>query len=231
MFESITTIFFDLDNTLFDHSRAEASTLKFLLRNGLEANGAVNEDDFVACYVRHNTQLWQEMAEGTISPEKVKVQRFERTLAEFDLDCSDCAALSRRYLEIYSQQNFCLPHARDVLIYLNPTYELGVLSNGFAQIQRNKLSNLDFMAFFPHQIFSGDVGCMKPAAEIFNVAMAATKTTADELLYVGDSFESDIVGAHAAGWKTILLNPSQKPVPERLADTEIQDLVELKRLL
>jgi len=228
---TIKTIFFDLDNTLFDHTRAEATTLKVLLKTSIKADGTINQDDFVDCYVKHNTALWEEMARGTIAPDEVKVKRFELTLTEFDFDHPDLAGLAADYLELYSQQKFCLPNARKILDYLCQNYELGILSNGFAETQRNKIVNLDFTSYFTHTIFSGDAGAMKPAAEIFNVAMTAVNSTPEQILYIGDSYENDIVGAHAVGWRTIHLNPLQNPVYKKLADAEIRDLLELKDLL
>ena len=88
------------------------------------------------------------MARGTIAPDEVKVRRFELTLAEFDFDHPDLAGLAAIYLELYSRQKFCLPNARKILDYLCQYYELGILSNGFAETQRTKIVNLDFTSYF-----------------------------------------------------------------------------------
>ena len=46
----------------------------------------------------------------------------------------------------------------------------------------------------------------KPDAAIFEYALNAVGVSADEAVHVGDSFEADIVGAHSAGIRAILLD-------------------------
>ena len=57
-------------------------------------------------------------------------------------------------------------------------------------------------------IFISDaVGIAKPDPEIFAYVNRRTETTAEQCLYVGDTWANDVVGALEAGWKVCWYNP------------------------
>jgi len=226
----ITTIFFDLDNTLFDHGKAERQTLR-TLHAALPALRHIDATTFLETYDEINTDLWRRMAQGEITGDELKPRRFQLTFEALGTTHPDYAELSRRYLTIYMQQICGVPHARDVLDALRPRYKLGILSNGFPDVQRRKLRNLDFTSHFAVTVFSGDVGAMKPSPEIFRAAEKLAGISRDEVLYVGDSHESDVLGAKGAGWPVVFFNRYEKEGLNGVADAEIQDLRQLLRVL
>jgi len=69
----------------------------------------------------------------------------------------------------------------------------------------------------------------KPDAGIFEYALNAVGVSADEAIHVGDSYEADIVGAHSAGIRAILLD-REKTQGGRWKET-IQRLHELPDVL
>lgn len=227
---NIKTIFFDLDNTLFDHTRAESSALRILL-DSLPDFDTIDREAFIRIYDKNNQLLWRKMENGEITPDELKVSRFQKCLDEFDIDIADVTKLSKLYLQIYSTQNYVFPNAIEVLEYLKPKYTLGVLSNGFAEIQQNKLKTLNLQPYFEYEIYSGDVGAMKPAREIFLEATKAAKVRAEQIVYVGDSYEHDVKGAKAANWHTIFFNPRKLLINDGVAYAEISDLLQLKDIL
>ncbi|MFQ5825076.1 MAG: YjjG family noncanonical pyrimidine nucleotidase [bacterium] len=227
---NIKTIFFDLDNTLFDHTRAEQTALKILLNTFPETFSSVNEEEFFRVYDKNNTIVWKKLSEGKISSQELKVLRFQMTLNDLNIFTENVEELSKYYLGLYTKQSFVSPHLNDTLNYLKPKYYLGILSNGFANIQESKLTNLELDSYFRYKIFSGDVGAMKPCSKIFYEAMNIAKSQANEIAYVGDSYEDDIKGAKAVGWKAIFYNPLSKPTNDDLADVEITDLLELTQI-
>jgi len=226
----ITTIFFDLDNTLFDHSKAEQRTLR-ALHGSLAALRDLDLATFLKTYDEINTDLWRRMAKGEISGDELKPRRFQQTLEALGTTYPDYGQLSRRYLSIYMQQICSMPYARDLLDALRSSYKLGILSNGFPDVQRQKLKNLDFTSYFHTTVFSGDVGAMKPSPEIFRAAEKLAGITRDEVLYVGDSHESDVLGAKGAGWPVVFFNRSAEVGLNGVADAEISDLRQLLQVL
>ena len=228
--KDIKTIFFDLDNTLFDHMRAERATLKFLLDSKPELFAKVNRENFLRTYDKNNTILWKQMADGEIAPSELRILRFKMTFEELNLTPIDYSMFSENYLAIYSKQTFAISNAVEVLDYLKPKYSLGILSNGFPRVQESKLSRLELHSYFEYKVYSEDVGVAKPYPGIFSEAANISNSKPTETIYIGDSYENDIVGAKNFGWQAIFFNPKKTSENNSLADFEISDLKEIKNI-
>ncbi|MCH6560382.1 noncanonical pyrimidine nucleotidase, YjjG family [candidate division KSB1 bacterium] len=228
--KDIKTIFFDLDNTLFDHMRAEQATLKFLLDSKPELFAKVNRENFLRTYDKNNTILWKQMADGEMAPSELRILRFKMTFEELNLTPIDYSMFSENYLALYSKQTFAISNAVEVLDYLKPKYSLGILSNGFPRVQESKLSRLELQSYFEYKIYSEDVGVAKPYPGIFSEAARKANSKPFETVYIGDSYENDIVGAKNFGWQAIFFNPKKTSENNRLADFEISDLKEIKSI-
>lgn len=72
----------------------------------------------------------------------------------------------------------------------------------------------------PEYIFvSGDVGVNKPERGIFEHAMKKMgMQNPEDIVYVGDSYEKDILGATGAGWNAIWLERRGREVPEDIPE-------------
>ena len=93
---------------------------------------------------------------------------------------------------------------RPALERLAARYRLGLLSNGNSRA--DALGIGDLISF---EVFSQDHnGVEKPALHIFEIAFHEAGCEPSELLHVGDSLESDVAGAKAAGSKAIWLSRS-----------------------
>ncbi len=224
---AIKVIFFDLDNTLFDHTRAERDAILALVNANPKIFHSAAPEAFLKVYHEVNKTLWKKMANGEIAASELKRLRFEISLNEFAADPRHAEALSQQFFDFYSRQTHALPNAHKILNYLKPKYELGILSNGFPEIQETKLRNLGVAAYFKFKVYSGEVGAMKPSPQIFQTAQQRCGASANEIVFIGDSFEDDIKGAKAAGWHAIHFNPSGETDGE-LAALEIRDLLDLQ---
>lgn len=88
----------------------------------------------------------------------------------------------------------------------------------------------------PEYIFvSGDVGVNKPERGIFEHAMKKMgMQNPEDIVYVGDSYEKDILGATGAGWNAIWLERREREVPEDIPEHTLivrseEDLFQLIR--
>jgi HAD superfamily hydrolase (TIGR01549 family) len=93
-----------------------------------------------------------------------------------------------------------------------------------------KLREAKALAYFDQIAISSEVGFLKPHPEIFRQAVTRSRLRADEVLFVGDSYAQDILGAKRAGLQTAWLNPRHEPCPttgDNQADYEIETLAEL----
>lgn len=86
-------------------------------------------------------------------------------------------------------------------------YAVGVISNSRGTIEAHlvSLGLADDLLFV---IDSGVVGVEKPDRRIFALAEARLALPPDRCVYVGDLFSVDVLGARAAGWRAVLVDPA-----------------------
>ena len=81
---------------------------------------------------------------------------------------------------------------------------LGVVSNMGRELG-SILEHLGLAAHLDCWMSSEEAGVAKPHAAIFRAALDQAGVRADAALFVGDSYESDVLGAQAAGMHAVLL--------------------------
>ena len=119
-------------------------------------------------------------------------------------------------------------HAITAAAELTPT---GLMSNGFRLQVLGKIKRFAWESTFDYVVISEEVGIMKPHRGIFDHArQLAGVAKPRHILYVGDHYESDILGASKAGWKTIWLNHYGVYKPDSAADVEVGSMTELAEL-
>ena len=67
---------------------------------------------------------------------------------------------------------------------------------------------------FEHLVTSEDAASYKPRSEIFHMALEKMQLAPGEVLHVGDSYRSDIAGAHNCGIDSFWLNRKGRATPE-----------------
>lgn len=120
----------------------------------------------------------------------------------------DLDALTERAITDYSSQLELLPGAWEVL-ELCRTHDIpfALITNAHADGQWAAVRALGIEGYFRRILISGDaeVAVRKPNPRIFELALAALGTRADETLMVGDNLEADIRGALACGLQAVYI--------------------------
>tara|TARA_A100001037_G_scaffold260296_1_gene248590 strand:- start:2716 stop:3414 length:699 start_codon:yes stop_codon:yes gene_type:complete len=83
-------------------------------------------------------------------------------------------------------------------------YKLGIITNMGKNLYGIS-DQLGISQYLSHIITSEEVGIGKPRPEIFQAALKASNSTINEIIHVGDSYDSDIAGAIALDIKAILI--------------------------
>lgn len=84
-------------------------------------------------------------------------------------------------------------------------YILGIITNADQSILK-LVESLEISRYLQGVITSEQVRAEKPDAAIFKAAYAQAGLNPDEMVYVGDQYKSDVVGANKAGSQGILLD-------------------------
>ena len=106
-------------------------------------------------------------------------------------------------------------------------YKMGVVSNWPATLE-STLQQFGLGIFFPVIVASGTVGYAKPHPQIFRIAADRMGVDPQDVLYVGDSVEQDVMGARAAGMNVVLLDRVSR---HESYQPKVQSLVQLLELL
>ncbi len=105
----------------------------------------------------------------------------------------------------------------------NRNIPIAVFTNGPEKHQMKKFSALNLERWVPPaRIFiSENIGCPKPYAEAFAHVQESLNATPGELLFIGDTYETDIIGGQDAGWTTLWYNHRRKQEDEKMEKVKI----------
>jgi FMN phosphatase YigB (HAD superfamily) len=104
----------------------------------------------------------------------------------------------------------------DALYMLSETHPLGIVSNiwSLAPAFEAELERAGVRELLSPRVWSADYGCIKPAEKLFRIALEELDAPPDRVLYVGDTYLRDIVGARQVGMGTAWVNPNDLPIPD-----------------
>jgi putative hydrolase of the HAD superfamily len=121
--------------------------------------------------------------------------------------------LNDAYLTEMPRQLRLVPGAVKVLDYLHHRYKMSIITNGFKEVQVEKLSQTGLMKYFDKVFISEEIGAQKPHKKIFEHAVKSMNALKKKSLMIGDSWDADIVGAQLFGMDQIYYCPKSEKLP------------------
>jgi 2-haloacid dehalogenase len=222
-------VLFDLDNTLSDFTSAQTEALPGLLA----AHGVTEAESYLPTFKRLAEPLWNQIEAGTLTLDTLNDERFRLLIEHTDLDL-DPSVLASKYLGWLSTSGRLIPGAIDLLEALHGTVRMGMITNGYAEVQRPRLERFELTHYFESITVSSEIGHAKPGQAFFDVALGQLgNPDPATVLVVGDSLSSDIAGGAKAGCATCWYNPGDQPLPDEASSVShtITDLAELPDLI
>jgi HAD superfamily hydrolase (TIGR01509 family) len=186
-----SAIGFDLDNTLYDQ---EQHVLPFFFAAAAQLGAETGLDPLLLEGTLHDE--WK-----TVGPSHPKLfnivlerhgvcsQRRVRMLVEMYHGCVGP-------LELY-------PGVQTVLERLSGRFDLFLVTDGNAAMQRRKIERLGIGQLFRVVVLSAELGMPKPDPELFLSAVRRLGHQPVNCLFVGDNPKCDIVGGAHAGMRTV----------------------------
>jgi putative hydrolase of the HAD superfamily len=111
------------------------------------------------------------------------------------------------YLAEWPKQTSFYPETLALLEQLQGRYKLGVVTNFMdGPTARRVFDDLGYEAIFDSLVVSAEVGYMKPAPILFERAFEELGSKPENTLMVGDTYETDVVGAHGVGMRGVLID-------------------------
>ena len=225
---NITDVFFDLDHTLWDFEKNSALAFETVFKM---QNLEVDMSKFLHFYVPINRQYWERYRKDQITQKELRYGRLKDTFDLIHYAISDdlVALLAAEYIYYLPKFNHLYDGTIEILDYLTPKYNLHIITNGFAEIQDNKLNNSYIMHYFKSITNSEMAGVKKPNSLIFDYALDLAKSKKENSIMIGDCIEADVQGALDAGLDAIFFNESNILVTDNIK--QINHLLELKKYL
>ena len=228
LFRPYDHLFFDLDNTLWDYEKNSKDSLYNIFKQ--LATGQ-DFDEFFQYFVIVNNQLWEEYQNNKLKQKEVVVKRFEIVFDKFNIK-ADPEKINDLFLQILPTCSALKPHAIDVLQYLkSKSYHLHLITNGIKDIQMKKIENSGLSPFFDKIFTSEEIGIPKPDKRIFRHALTRTNARKVRSLMIGDSWESDIKGAHNVKMRSVFISWGKPVVQSHSSTIIIDSLQNLKEIL
>jgi 2-haloalkanoic acid dehalogenase type II len=225
----IRLITFDLDDTLWDVASVMHSA-EATLRNWLGEHAA----QLGPVPVEH---LWTIRAR-LLSAEPALKHRLSElrrrilhlALQEAGYPEAHAAELSEAGFQVFlhaRHQVTLFPDVHTTLEQLANRYQLGVITNGNADVRRLGLAD-----YFQFALCAEELGVGKPDPLPFQRALQRAGVSAEQAVHIGDHPDDDIAGARTAGLRSIWFNPEDKLwTGAARADAQVRRLSELPALL
>lgn len=206
MMKKYDFLLFDADNTLLDFTRSEDAAIRLTL----EFFGIVATSELCESYSVINDSLWKALERKEIEKEELKIKRFELFVKENKLD-ADFNEMAKKYIEFLSRQSFVIDGARELLLKLQGDYEIFIITNGIASVQKGRMSSSSISNLYKKLYISEEMGFEKPDIRYFErVFFDIANFDKKRALIIGDSLSSDIRGAVNCGVDSCYYTPQNK---------------------
>lgn len=209
-------VLFDLDETLFDHRRASMSSLGEIQQEHPRLLAAPLTE-IEAAFYRILDQTFPAVLSGEVTPEQSRVHRIRLLFEEYGAPLTEQRAeeLALIYRQTYQESRYPVAGVKALLEVLHGRAQIGIVTNNFTAEQQDKLRCCALDHLIDFLVTSEDVGAGKPDPRMFQAALDQAACGPREAVMVGDSWSSDVMGAHRAGIRAVWFNRTgaEMPVP------------------
>lgn len=229
----IQHIFFDLDNTLWDHRNNAKLTLQELFtREQIQEKHQINFTEFHQEYFTINEKLWAQIRDGEINKEYLRKHRFYDTFLFFEIDDFELSQkFEHNFLDEILNYNDLVEGAFELLEYLSEKkYRLHILSNGFSEVTYRKTELSGIKNYFETITSADEINIRKPQPEIFEYALAKSQAKKENAIIIGDDWVADVEGGVSFGMQAVFFDVFNDNF-EAKSVKNVKKLVEIKDFL
>ena len=202
----LKAVIFDLDNTLYDYDINNEKAMN-VVQNYIKSEFNIEEKKFLELYAearkethkilnynfasRHNRAIYFKRF-----LEKIEQKPYEYVNLLDDLYWNtilDNMKLNSGVIELFE-------------LLKNNNIKIAISSNLLLSIQLKKIKKLGIGQYIDYILTSEEIGTEKPSKLNFLNVLKYLKLKPNEVIFIGDDFNSDIVGAQNVGILGILIN-------------------------
>ena len=205
---SIKAIGFDLDDTLYDRGDYYRHIFNIMEKSIIKTD--LSFDGFYEVFQRYSDIEYEKFIQRGKSKDEYKLDRVIDTYTALGKSISREDAIIFDALYLYYRNKVTFREGVEELLnyLLESELDLFILTNGPSGDQRKKLKQLNVENYIPKNrwFISDELKCSKPDLEVFKKVEHIIGYKNEEIMYIGDNYVNDIIGAYNANWKAMLLN-------------------------
>ncbi len=212
----IKAVIFDIDNTLINRKKAFLQLCDYFINTYAPIYPYEGtREDLIKKLVEIDANGYG--GHENFMPKLRKVWILPHTVQEF---------MKERNM-IFGKLTIPYPETNEVLATLKGKYKLGVITNGYSSVQREKIRVAGITHYFDDIIVSGEEEFAKPDPRVFLLSCEHLGVSVEEVVYVGDYYPNDIEGAISAGIAPFWIseNPEEHPEYEGIRVTRLKDIL------
>ena len=199
---------FDLDDTLYIRNEVYRNVFEVMQNNVISIEAGFG--DFNNVYQQFSIKYYNRFMNGIETKDSYQLKRITDSYLFFNENITREQAIIFQSLYSYFKDHIEISsHMNDILGYLSKKdTKLFILTNGESNNQWRKIKSLNLLKYILEEnIFvSDDLNVSKPNSAIYKRVEEKLNLMSDEIIFIGDNWENDIVGPNNSGWNTILLN-------------------------
>lgn len=220
----IKVVFFDLDDTLYDHTGTVDATLH-KLKERLPAIADFSDDELRKQYHDFLEKFHRYFIDGVFTFEETHRYRWQAMLEYWQVRDVEAEEMWQFWREHYLANQRLVNGAKELLELLRQSgIVTGIVTNNSVSEQVGKIHSLEIEHLIDHLVISEEAGFAKPDERIYTVALQRANIDASEAVMVGDHWENDILSPSRVGIRGVWLNRKRSNIPDPNIAKEIFSL-------
>ena len=184
-------IFIDIDDTLLDYIPC--------CRAAFEA-ALPEHPEYFNLFFEISGRLFSEAKHGKYTIAEVMDLYPQQFIAAIGYPESAVDPFKHAFRAAWGTTHTLVPGAKEMLETLHRKgYRLFAASNSFGHLQRSRLEQAGILHYFEDTYISMDIGYDKPDIRFYQEALRRCNLQPHEVLMIGDSMTTDVIGAQNAG--------------------------------
>ena len=191
-------IFIDIDDTLLDYIPCCREAFEFALPE--------HPEDF-DLFFEISGRLFSEAKHGLHTIAEVMELYPKEFIATIGYPPEAVDPFKHAFRAAWGKTHTLVPGAKEMLENLQAKgYRLFAASNSFGHLQRSRLEQAGILPYFEDTYISMDIGYDKPDIRFYQEALRRCGLQPHEVLMIGDSMTTDVIGAQKAGMDALFFD-------------------------
>lgn len=207
---------FDVDDTIYD----QMWPFRKAFNEHFKKHRDISVEELFRYSRKYSDEVFELTESGELPLREMHVYRITKAFEVYDINIKKEEALNFQYTyERLQKEIRLIPDMETTFDYCKSQgIKIGIITNGPELHQQNKIEQLGLHQWIPSEnmFISSKVKVAKPDKKIFDLAKDKMGLVREQVYFVGDSFDNDVIGAKNAGWKSIWINRRNKKIPNSL---------------